>query len=637
MARIYCIRFFILISFLVAASVEGFDSNEVYESIEKMLAYHVEYKQFSPLLAKRSVKLFMDQFDPHRIYLLEGESSLFLHRGEGVFQSISSDHQRKNYQAYVQINQVIEKAILRSREIRAKVQQELIHDESFSFEGEEGDPSAFSKDEKSLEQKIRQQWISLLLFEQEQEGLLFLSEEDRKKCMDLWEKRFRRSEESYFSHADGLSMHILKAFAKSLDAHTSFFSPQEAYDLRMSLEKQFEGIGIVLREGIRGVYIKEVLVKSPADRSGKVHPGDVLFAIDHQQTASLSYDEILSRLKGEKGKKISLTLQRGEDLFTVTLVRDKIIMEEDLLQFSYTPYGKGMIGLITLPSFYESSDGSSCEKDLREAVRKLRAKGDLLGLIIDMRNNSGGFLNQAVKVASLFISSGVVVVSKYADGQMQYLRGVDGRSFYSGPLILLTSKASASATEIVAQSLQDYGIALVVGDERTYGKGTIQYQTVTEDGASSFFKVTVGRYYTASGKSTQIQGVRADIFVPSEYALLNIGEKYLPYALKNDQIPPVFQDPLLDVDPKKKEWLQKNYLPNLQKQMSCWTEMLPVLKANSQYRLDNDKNFLCFLKELQGQEDEEISLMNFGEEDLQRGEAVQILKDMLLLQKHTGK
>jgi carboxyl-terminal processing protease len=336
--------------------------------------------------------------------------------------------------------------------------------------------------------------------------------------------------------------------------------------------------------------------------------------------------------------------QPGTDVKRVDLVRDKIVMQEERLQYSYEPCAEGIIGKFVLPSFYESGDGSSCEKDLREALKDLKKKGNIHGLIVDMRENSGGFLNQAVKLAGLFISSGVIVISKYSKGEMQYLRDIDGRVFYEGPLILLTSKASASAAEIVAQALQDYGLALIVGDERTYGKGSIQYQTVTDDDASTYFKVTVGKYYTVSGRSTQIEGVKADVHVPTEYAPYNIGEKYLMYPLKNDQVAPAYLDPLLDVDQRSRAWLQKNYLPNLQKKLSVWTQMLPVLKANSQYRIEHDKNFLLFLKLIRNEQPEPepvepsviIQQLNFGQEDLQMTEAVNIIKDMILLQSYQG-
>jgi carboxyl-terminal processing protease len=203
-------------------------------------------------------------------------------------------------------------------------------------------------------------------------------------------------------------------------------------------------------------------------------------------------------------------------------------------------------------------------------------------------------------------------------------------------MVILTSKASASAAEIVAQALQDYGTALIVGDERTYGKGTIQFQTVTDDDAKAFFKVTVGKYYTVSGRSTQIEGVKADIVVPTHYASFNIGERFLEYPLNSDQIASVYSDPLTDIDEQSRRWFQKNYLPNIQKKQSMWRQMLSVLKTNSQYRLDHNPNFKLYLSRLQNSRGEIPSPAsqkeNWGAQDLQMQEVVNILKDMIFKQ-----
>jgi len=434
--------------------------------------------------------------------------------------------------------------------------------------------------------------------------------------------------------------------AKSLDAHSSYFSPEEAYAMRTSLEKQFEGIGVVLREGIDGVVIHDMIKGGPAERCGKIGQGDLLVEIDGKSMEGASYDDVLNRLQGAGTGKIKIGLRRftsetDSKVYRVELKREKIVMQDDRVQYSSEPFGNGIIGKLNLPSFYESGEGSSCELDLRVALRELKKKGDLVGLVLDMRENSGGFLNQAVKVAGLFITSGVVVISKYARNETQYLRDLDGRCYYNGPLVILTSRASASAAEIVAQALQDYGAALVVGDDRTYGKGTIQYQTVTDNAATSFFKVTVGRYYTVSGRTTQIDGVKADIVVPTSYSAMAIGERYLEFPLKSDRIPSAYSDPLTDVDPRNRLWFQQNYLPNLQKKLSVWTQMTDQLRINSSYRLEKNKDYTSFLKAIEQSKKGDFTGLtaenNWGVEDLQMLEAVNILKDMSQLKPAAAK
>ena len=604
-------------------------------AIEEMLSYHVEYKKFSSQLAKRSAKVFFEQFDHNRVYLLQQEVSEFIDLAEKQLESVVQEHQNGNYSFYEKMDACIQKSIIRARQYRAEISQKLINEEKVGIAELD---TGYSKTTQDLQQNVYKMLSSVLESERRAEGLEELLKEDKEKILALFERRVQKLENSYMvsDEGKGLSMHIMKAFAKSLDAHSCFFTPEEASDLRMNLEKEFEGIGVVFREGIHGIMIKSLVSGGPADKTKKLQSGDRLIAINGRSVEGVSYFDAMQWLKQDPKGKVSLTIQRkGEKEFTVELLREKIILSDQRLKHTTYSYGDGVIGVIHLPSFYEGGSGMSAEEDMRQALRELKAKGNLRGVVLDVRDNTGGFLSQAVKVAGLFMTSGVVVISKYAGGQIQYLRDLNGKMFYEGPLVLLTSKLSASATEIVAQALQDYGIALVIGDHRTYGKGTIQYQTVTDDRAKAYFKVTMGKYYTVSGRSTQIEGVKADILVPTKYAPFNIGEKYLLYPLKNDQVAPAFFDTCMDVDPKNIAWFQKNYLPNLQKKLSCWVEMLPMLKKNSEGRLHNNEDFLAFFDLIKNRP-HMINLDESSLDDLQLQEAIFVVKDMALLRRLQG-
>jgi len=616
-------------------------TKEIQPTFQEMLGYHVEFKEISPAIVKRSLKIYFEQFDREKIYLLAHEVAPFLDLSESNLNEIIEDYKTGDFSAYLQINRLIIKTIRRTREIRNEIQKELIlsrNAESFSGESY----LYFAPNESGLKNRIRQQQIRFLLSE-ERPGIPWTPER-RQKILALFETRLKRFEDNYLLQDDKgkllpggkaehqFTLHTLKALAKSLDAHTSYFSPEEAYEMRSSLEKEFQGVGVILKESVDGVVISGLVRGGSAERSGKLNIGDIVLEIDGRSFENASYEELLNAMKGN-GKEITLGIKRFdakgfESHHSVYLKREKILLEDERLRYSYEPVAGGIIGKLTLPSFYEGSDASSCQKDMREAIKSLKMHGNLLGLILDLRENSGGFLNQAVKVSGLFVSSGVIVISKYARGEIKYLRDIDGRLYYNGPILVLTSKASASAAEIVAQALQDYGAALVVGDERTYGKGTIQYQTVTDPRASSFFKVTVGKYYTVSGKSTQIDGVKADIIVPTKYAAYQIGERYLEYPLVNDYVPPAYSLP-----PRKESdypsLFQRHYLPAWQIKDSLWRKMLPILKTNSQKRLLNDPNFKAFTKYLENPS--RSSTKTWGDLDLQMEQSVQILKDMIYL------
>ncbi len=638
----------LLVGQTLYASAPQLKKSDVRATLEDMFSYHVEHKELTPLLIKRSIKLYIEQFDEEKMYLLNSEIAPFLNYSESALKEVIAKIKKDDLSFYLQLNQTLQTAIVRARNIREEMERELIISPSDGKQVTGGSYLSFPSSEKELKQRIKKQLVGFQLNGKKSTPEGNWTPSRREKIFSLLEKRLRRNEEPYFIYEtkgrlvkEGLEehyfvLHILKALAKSLDSHTSYFSPEEAMEMRTSLEKQFEGIGIGLKESVDGVVITELIKGGPAHRSGKVQVGDFLAQIDRISLENAPYEEVLVRLKAEGKPDVELGLKRLETSGKykqtfVRLVKERILMQDARLQYSSEPFADGIIGKITLPSFYEGGNNSTCEKDMKEAIKSLKNQGKLYGLVVDLRYNSGGFLNQAVKVAGLFITSGVIVISKYSQGEVQYLRTVDGRSYFNGPVVVLTSKASASAAEIVAQALQDYGAALIVGDERTYGKGTIQYQTVTDKEAKSYFKVTVGRYYTVSGKSTQIEGVKADLVVPTEYSQYNIGERFLEYPLTNDKMPPAFLDPLTDVDDNSKVWLQKNYVPQIQQRTNRLNTLLPSLKKNSTYRLAKDKNFQSFLSSLEPPKENSSANLNWGVTDLQMDEAVNILKDMYYL------
>ena len=190
-------------------------------------------------------------------------------------------------------------------------------------------------------------------------------------------------------------------------------------------------------------------------------------------------------------------------------------------------------------------------------------------------------------------------------------------------MVVLTSKASASAAEILAASLQDEGVAVIVGDEKSYGKGTMQFQTLTDPNSQDFYKVTVGRYYTVSGKSTQIEGVKADIVVPTFYAPYNIGEKYLRYPLTSEN---------LSERKNIKEDVAEIFAAYKERRNRSLEKLLPILKKNSQGRLKEDANFGLFSEEVKAKRHGQRPAKSaYGQDDLQLKEAVAIIQDMIIL------
>ncbi|MBM3201899.1 MAG: PDZ domain-containing protein, partial [Chlamydiae bacterium] len=390
-----------------------------------------------------------------------------------------------------------------------------------------------------------------------------------------------------------------------------------------ALKRQFCGIGVVIAENANGYYISEISPYGPAAASGLIKVSDQILAIDGKNLETLSLRAVMKLLQGEEGSILSLKVQTKQDeIKNVHLVRKKIVMEEGRIKSEAIPFGKGVIGYFQIDSFYDNREGVTVEKDLREAISELSKETPLVGIILDMRNNLGGFLDQAIKVCGVFIEKGVVVIAKYAGGEIQYSRDYDPYNLFFGPIVVLTSKTSASAAEIVAQTLQDYGAAVVVGDERTYGKGSMQMQTITDESAKYFYKVTVGKYYTISGRSTQIEGVKPHIHVATQYAPYHIGEKFLQFPLQADSLN--YQE-----NPKGK--LRQFFTIYQQKKNSIWTKMVPVLAKNSEKRLLQNSDYQDFITLIKQCPQRYSPLLRH--KDLAKKEAIAIIQDMALIQK----
>jgi carboxyl-terminal processing protease len=253
--------------------------------------------------------------------------------------------------------------------------------------------------------------------------------------------------------------------------------------------------------------------------------------------------EAVSLIRGKKGSKVQLTvLRQGDETerFTLTIVRDKIDLAEQAASLRFETRerdGKSYkLAILDLPSFYGDSDPDErqCTDDVEKLLHEVNdAKAD--GLLLDLSRNGGGLLEHAVRISGFFIRKGEVVGVQNNRGQLSVLSDRDERVLYTGPMVVHVSRASASASEILAGALKDYRRAVITGDDHTYGKGTVQTVTPLQPGLGAL-KITTARFFRPGGHSTQNDGVSADIVIPSELATDDIGERHQPYALKGEQI-----------------------------------------------------------------------------------------------------
>ncbi len=632
---------------------------DIYKVMDQIFQQHVEQKKMTTSILKRAFQSYIDQFDPTRVYLLEPEVSPYLKFSNEGMEKILEQYMQNDLSAFMQLNATIKKSIERARQYRKNLEKNNVklfqlsktHDASLHEKGKESEyRRPFAKDDEELKTRIAHEIIKFIQEEEARFGGNAIT--DEAKILALYEKQAHTLEDEYLgTDAAGkplssvelenlFALHVLKALTHALDSHTTVLNNTEAYEMKLRLEKEFHGIGVRLKKKGDAVIIASITNDGPAAKSGQVQVNDRVIEINGHSTAKESFERIVEVLHDSSDPTVALVLKRNvqnngrpiEQEIRVQLKRIVIALKEGRMESSYEKFDNGIIGKIVLHMFYQGEDGISSSNDVRNAIEDLKKKGNLRGLILDLRDNGGGFLNQAVKVAGLFITTGVIVVAKYSNGDEQIYRDTDASRVFDGPLVILTSRWTASAAEIVAQALQDYGVALIVGDEHTYGKGTIQTQTVTENGSSSFFKVTVGKYYTVSGKTPQLEGVKADIVAPSRYGEQRIGEAYLDRPIASDQITPLYSDDFSDISPRLREWYLRYYASNIQRKSQSWRNMLPALRKNSEERFARNKNYKTWLKVADSEEDAENESPQFEDDDLQMKEATAIVKDMILLQ-----
>lgn len=646
--RLFSILFTMASLFVVpVSSQELLKIKDIHEVMDEILTKHLSQKSMSASILQSAFHVYIEQFDPKKIYFLEQEIQPFLNMDAKQVDELLEAYQKNDLSLFLRLNEVVQKAIKRSRQYRDSIEKSpaQLFSSSLKESPKSEEWESFAKTDSELKTRIRDSLIAFIQTESRRSGE-GKTHADQLKTITAYENQMQQSESQYIMNEKGLAyasasqenffvMHILKALASSLDAHTKVLNSDEAYEMKLRLEKEYQGIGLTLGKRGKNVVITGMVEGGPAELSKEVQINDRIIEINGSPLEESTLESALDILRdGSESSPVNLVLKRQvledgkkvDKIVRVTLKRATIPVNIGRATSSFETFGNGIIGKIELNTFYQSSAGVSSVEDVRNEILQLQKNGNLRGLILDLRSNAGGFLIQAVKVAGLFVTSGVIVISKYSNGDENIYRDVDGKVAYDGPLVILTSKETASAAEIVAQALQDYGLAVVVGDEHTYGKGTIQSQTVTGEGnASSFFKVTIGKYYTPSGQTPQLRGVRADVVAPSVIRNEHIGEEYFDQPIAPDTIPPVFADSFNDVKPKLRSWYLRYYAPFLQQRKYLWKSMLPQLRKNSAERITHNQIYQTQLK-LGG------PLYNFSEDDSQMEEAVNIVKDMILLQ-----
>lgn len=605
--------------------------------IEEILQAHVSHQKLTEEIASRAIQNYIDELDPGKTYFLESDIEEFIHPSEPLLNQALVGYRREDFSVFEKIHETMLLAIQRRGKIETAIAgAPLISGVKCSDFKE----IAWAKSEEELTTRL----IKIKSLQ------LQTAEKISPETKDQFTQRLTKRRLSRESDLSGMSLterkqivlsYVLKSTSSALDSQTIYFTPTEASQFMIQVQQRLFGIGAQLRDDLNGFTIVRIVEGSPASQSNKLKVGDRIVTVDEETVVGMDIVEAVELIRGPQGSAVNLTVLREtkegetsrEEKIQIELVRGEIVLKESRLETTYEPYGDGIIAILHLYSFYQDSNSSSAS-DLAAAIEELKKEHSIKGVILDLRNNSGGLLPQAVAVTGLFISKGIVVSVKDNSGHVQHLRNLENRKVWDGPLVVLTASTSASAAEIVAQTLQDYGRAIVIGDPETFGKGT--FQTFTLESANfdkvnpkGEYKVTRGRYYTVSGKSPQLVGVKADIVVPGIFSGMEIGEKYSKFPVDTDQISPHFIDDLSDVLPIHRNQLAKMYKSDYQTVQTTYQPYLEILKKNSEERLVQNKNYQNLLKEIAKKEDFADPTNFFGQNDLQLIETGNILKDLL--------
>ena len=503
------------------------------------LQNHVLYRSVTDELRGRTAESHLRMLDSSRSLFLEKEAEELREKTAGLFSSLSLE----DCSILDSMNRV---SIERFREMEDFV-REFVSDEDYAIDENaelvlDPDKRGFPKNKaerKALYEKLIHFQMSNYLSNGEPLA------DAKEKLIHRYELITKRAEEMT---PDEIYARFLGAFANSLDPHSAYLSPDSLEDFRIHMGLSLEGIGAVLSSRDGYTVVEEIVPGGAADLSGSLQPKDKLLSVGQENgemvdVIDMDLRDVVRMIRGKKGTTVRLgVLRQGAETerFTVRLLRDKINLEEQAAKLEFKTLERDgrklRLAVIDLPSFYGDK-----EPDARQATEDVARLLDLVnrekadGLVLDLSRNGGGLLEYAVRVTGFFLKRGGVVAVGDSGKRNQVLEDPDGSILFSGPLVVLTSRVTASAAEILAGAVQDYRRGVVVGDDHTFGKGSVQTVAPLPAGLGAL-KLTTAMFFRPGGESTQQSGVSADILLPSLTQLPDFGEAYQPYSLPPREI-----------------------------------------------------------------------------------------------------
>ena len=465
--------------------------------------------------------------------------------------------------------------------------------------------------------------------EKKRDELVAEAIEDHTKNYKKWFKRLNKQRRS-----DRFEQY-LNAITHQSDPHTTYFNPKKRDDFNINMGGKLEGIGARLQADDDFIKIVSIVPGGPIWKTKKAEADDLIIAIQQEgedevlNLYGMRLDDVVSKIRGKKGTVITLTIRKkdGSEIL-LAIERDEVITEETLAKSLIIDKVGSIenIGYIKLPKFYSSFEkkgGNSCAKDVASEIEKLKTV-NVNGIILDLRNNTGGSLNDVVEMSGLFIKEGPIVQVKPRTRDAYVHLDKNPDVLYDGPLIILVNKYSASASEIIAAAMQDYKRAVIVGSTSTYGKGTVQrfydldraFKGAKDYKPLGSLKMTTQKFFRVNGGSTQLIGVTPDIVLPDNYQYMDVGEKEYDHAMKWTEIDPVeysqdvaLLDHIDEVAATSKKRVDKN---DKFTKVLANAERIKKYRDNSTYSLNIDQ----FIEEMDQREEDSEQYKDLYDTDI---------------------
>ncbi|TAE76577.1 MAG: tail-specific protease [Verrucomicrobia bacterium] len=562
---------------LTASSHTACAQQADFDEVGRQMAIMLQNSHFARLPFNELSKRFLDDFirdlDSGKVYFVKGDIDRF-HREYGENLSVlllQEDSMKAAKDIYATFRKRVEARVAEANRLLAAEEFDFTKDESIERSRKD---AAWPKDEAEamrlweqqikdalLSEVLRRDMVAAMAVKQGKKNPL-KNDKDPKEKIALRYERFLHSVVQDVDDDDVAAM-FLSAVARSFDPHTDYMSAREMDRFRDGMKNELVGIGALLKgEEDGATKIMGIVVGGPADKHGVLKLNDRVVAVDPDAEGPremvdimfMKIDKVVDLIRGQQGTPVQLKAEPaggapGETTL-ITIHRDKVELKDaqagaEVIQIKGDDGEGKRIGVITLPSFYaDFEDGKTrCSVDVERLLLRLKAES-VDGVLLDLRNNGGGALEEVRRMTGFFTRRGPVVQVKNTFGEIQVKESDRQEPIYDGPLVVLTDKSSASASEILAGALQDNNRAVIVGESSTFGKGTVQQPMdigrmlpfLKARNKAGTLKVTIQKFYRPSGSSTQNLGVVPDIKLPSLTDALEVGEAFLEHPLEHDMI-----------------------------------------------------------------------------------------------------